>query len=118
MALVRNQAGRFVEPSLASTSAAVKGAAVALARDVRAPIVNAPGPDAYPIAGLTYLLVYGDQKDAVKGRALAEFIRWAIRDGQTMVEALGYARLPEAVVKVNEENLLKLTTAGKPLLGR
>ncbi len=118
VAVLRNQAGRFVEPTLASTTAAVGGAAAALAKDVRAPIVNSSAPDAWPISGLTYLLVYREQKDPAKGRALAEFIRWAMRDGQEMVEALDYARLPEAVVKVNEANVLVLTSGGKPLLGR
>ena len=116
VAVVRNKAGKFVEPTLASTTAAVAAAAEALAKDVRAPIANAATPDAYPIAGLTYLLVYQDQKDPARARALANFIDWAIHDGQAMAESLDYARLPEALVKVNEANLKKLTAAGKPLM--
>ena len=118
VALLRNKTGTFVEPSLASTTAAVEGSAALLAKDVRTPIVNAARPDAWPIAGLTFLLLYKDQKDAAKGRALAEFIRWAMHDGQGMAEALDYARLPEAVIKVNEAALGTLTSGGKPLLGR
>ncbi len=57
VALLRNRAGRFPEPSLASTTAAATGAAALLAKDVRTPIVNSPDPDAWPIAGLTVLLV-------------------------------------------------------------
>ena len=83
---------------------------------MRAPIANAATPDAYPIAGLTYLLVYQDQKDPARAKALANFIDWAIHDGQAMAESLDYARLPEALVKVNEANLRKLTAAGKPLM--
>ena len=116
VAVVRNKAGQFVEPTLASTTAAVAAAAEALAKDVRAPIANAATPDAYPIAGLTYLLVYQDQKDPARARALANFIDWAIHDGQALAEGLEYARLPEALVKVNEANLKKLTAAGKPLM--
>jgi phosphate transport system substrate-binding protein len=116
VALVQNKAGKFVEPTLASTTAAVAAAAEALARDVRAPIANAATPDAYPIAGLTYLLVYQDQKDPARARALANFIDWAIHDGQTLAEGLEYARLPEALVKVNEASLKKLTAGGKPLV--
>ena len=88
----------------------------ALAKDVRSPIANAATPDAYPICGLTYLLVYQDQKDPARARALANFIDWAIHDGQAMAEGLDYARLPESVVKVNEASLKKLTAAGKPLM--
>ncbi|TMQ48454.1 MAG: phosphate ABC transporter substrate-binding protein PstS [Candidatus Eisenbacteria bacterium] len=116
VALVQNKAGKFVEPSLASTTAAVAAAADALTKDVRAPIANAAAPEAYPICGLTYLLVYQDQKDPARARALANFIDWAIHDGQALAESLDYARLPESVVKVNEASLKKLTAGGKPLM--
>jgi phosphate transport system substrate-binding protein len=116
-ALLRNQAGRFVAPTLASTTAAVEGAAAALAKDVRAPIVNAPGADAYPISALTFLLVYQDQKDPVRAKALVDFITWAMREGQGMAEALDYAPLPEAVLEVNRAALRTLTANGKRLVG-
>jgi len=116
MAHVRNAAGHFIEPTLASTTAAAQGAASALAKDVRFPIVNAPAPDAYPISGLTFLLVYRDQKDPVKARALAEFIRWANSEGQEVAESLDYARLPQEVVKVNQASLMLLRVGGKPIL--
>jgi phosphate transport system substrate-binding protein len=115
VAPVKNRSGRYVAPSLASTTAAVEGASALLARDVRTPIVNSAAPDAYPIAGLTFLLVYQDQKDPVRGKALADFIRWAIHDGQEFAEALDYARLPQAVVKVNEAALATLAVSGHAL---
>ena len=116
VAHVRNKSGSFVEPTLASTTAAAEGASPLLAKDVRTPIVNSSAPTAYPICGLTFLLVYQDQKDPAKGHALATFIDWAIHEGQDVAASLDYARLPEAVVKVNEMTLRKLTVAGKPLL--
>jgi phosphate transport system substrate-binding protein len=116
VAQVRNKAGQFVEPTLASTTAAVAASAAALAKDVRTPIANASTPDSYPICGRTFLLVYQDQKDPARAKALASFIDWAMHDGQSMVEGLDYARLPESVVKVNEDNLKKLTAGGKPLM--
>jgi len=116
VALVRNKAGNFVEPSLASTIAAVAAAGPALKKDVRTPIVNAAAPDAYPIAGLTFLLVYQDMKDPARAKALANFIDWAIHDGQALAEPLEYARLPEDLVKVNEATLHTLTSGGKKLL--
>jgi phosphate transport system substrate-binding protein len=112
---VRNAAGKFIEPTLASTTAAAQGAAAALAKDVRTPIANSSNPDAYPIAGMTFLLVYKDQKDADKGKALADFIRWANSKGQEINETLEYARLPEPVVKVNEATLMQLRVAGRPI---
>jgi phosphate transport system substrate-binding protein len=118
VAHIKNAAGNFIEPSLASTTAAANGAAAALAKDVRTPIVNSADPQAYPIAGLTFLLVYKEQRDATKGRALVNFINWSMTQGQEVAEGLDYARLPAAVVKVNQTNLLTLTAAGKPIAAR
>lgn len=115
MAFVRNKAGKFMAASLASTTAAVGGAAAALAKDVRTPIVNSPAPDAYPIAGLTFLLVYQDGKDSKQARALGDFIDWAIHDGQSYADDLDYAKLPADVVKVNEGTLRLLSAGGKKL---
>jgi phosphate transport system substrate-binding protein len=116
MAFVRNKAGKYVDPSAASVTAAMTGVAALLAKDVRTPIVNSPAPEAWPISGLTFLIVYQDAKDAAKGLALARFLDWAIHDGQQYAGALGYAQLPEAIVKVNEGTLKLLTGGGKKLM--
>jgi phosphate transport system substrate-binding protein len=116
VARVRNKAGQFIEPTLASTTAAVGASAALLAKDVRNPIANAAAPDAYPISGLTFLLVYQDQKDAARAKALTGFIAWAMHDGQELAAALDYARLPDAVIKVNEATLRTLTAGGKPMV--
>ena len=118
VASIRNAAGKFIAPSIASTTAAANGAAAVLAKDVRTPIVNSPAPDAYPIAGLTFLLVNKEQRDQAKGKAIADFIAWAMTEGQKSAEALDYAPLPEAVVKVNQANLASLTFGGKPLVAK
>ncbi len=116
VASVRNKSGAFVEPTLASTTAAVAASAAALEKDVRTPIANAAAADAYPIAGLTFLLVYQDMKDAGHAKALANFIAWANHDGQELAEGLDYARLPEGVVKVNDASLKLLTAGGKKVM--
>ncbi len=116
VAEVQNASGQFVAPSLASTTSAVRGFASELQQDVRTPIVNSSAADAYPIAGLTYLLVYQEVPDEKKGKALAGFIDWAMSDGQQVVEQLSYAKLPDEVIQLNRGNLQKLTAAGKPVL--
>src|ERR1700726_4801219 len=62
---IKNAAGEFVKPSLGSISAAM--ATAQIPDDFRFSITNAPGKDAYPICGATWLLVYQEQKDATKG---------------------------------------------------
>ncbi len=104
-AVVRNRSGAFVAPSIASTTAAIAGSSKAVQKDVRALIVNAPGAKAYPISGMTYLLVYRNQRDKVKGRELTRFINWAMGAGQSMASPLLYAPLPKSVVSTNQKSL-------------
>ncbi len=114
-AAIRNQTGTFVTPSIASTKAAANGAAEAMRKDARVSIVNAPGKDAYPISGFTYLLLYQQQPDHTKGAELVDFLWWAIHDGQQHAAPLLYAPLPAAVTALNEHLLGTVTSNGKPL---
>ncbi len=84
--------------------------------DFRVSITDAPGADAYPIASFTWLLVYREQSDAVKGQALVKFLRWAVHDGQALAPELLYAPLPAEVVKQVNAKIGEITANGKPLL--
>lgn len=104
-ASLKNQAGNFVEPSIATTSAAAAGAAKHMPADYRIALVNQPGKNAYPIAGFTYLLVYEHQKNRVNGKKLVEFLHWAMNSGEKMAPALLYAPLPANVKKMVEKTI-------------
>jgi len=116
VATLKNAAGRFVNPALQSITAAAASIAGRMPSDLRVSITNAPGPDAYPISAFTYLLVYKEQKDPVKGKALVDFLWWAIHDGQQMASEMGYAPLPAEVVTKAEARIKSITHQGKPLL--
>jgi len=92
---VKNSAGEFVTPTLESITAAL--ATAEIPDDFRFSMTNAPGKEAYPIAGATWLLVYQQQKDPAKGKKLVEFLKWAAKDGEKMAKDLNYAPLPEGV---------------------
>ena len=113
---VRNQAGKFVDPTIRSTTAAAESAAKNMPADFRVSLTNPPGDDAYPIASFTWLLVYKEQANQEKGRALVQFLSWAIHDGQKYAPDLLYAPLPSPVVKQIEATLHQITFQGKPLL--
>jgi phosphate transport system substrate-binding protein len=116
---VKNQAGVFVKPSLQSVTAAAAGYAKEMPADFRVVITNAAGADAYPISGMTWLLVYEKQKDPAKGKKLVEFLQWMMHDGQKLAPELDYAPLPKPVVEKEMAQLAKVTTMdGKPLLGK
>ncbi len=114
-ALIKNKAGEFVAPSLEGVSAAAAGSASAMPDDMRVQITNADGADAYPISSYTYILVYRDQPDATKGKALADFLWWAIHDGEKYTKDLNYAPLPDEVVKKAEAKINSMNSGGKPL---
>lgn len=112
-AALRNSAGEFVQPSIASVQAAAAAVAEKMRTDVRVSLINAPGKQAYPISGFTYIMIYADQADARKGEALLAFLKWANTDGQQYAGALQYAPLPQAVTAMNTEALQGVTLAGK-----
>jgi len=92
---VKNSAGEFVKPTIESVTAAL--ATAEIPEDFRFSMTNAPGKEAYPIAGATWLLVYQQQKDPAKGKKLVEFLKWAMAKGGGMAKSLDYAPLPETV---------------------
>ena len=115
IAALKNREGTFVTPSIESTSAAAAGAAKTMPADFRVSLVNAPGKDSYGICGMTWLLVYKDQKNPAKGKALVSFLRWAIRDGQKLGPPLDYAPLPKPVVDMVDKTLKQIASGGKSL---
>jgi phosphate transport system substrate-binding protein len=92
---IKNSVGEFVKPTLDSVTAAL--ATANIPDDFRFSMTNAPGKDAYPICGATWLLVYQQQKDAAKGKKLVEFLKWALTTGEAMAKDLDYAALPDSV---------------------
>jgi phosphate transport system substrate-binding protein len=113
---IKNQAGKFIEPTIESTTAAAASAANNMPADFRVSLTNPSGADAYPIASFTWLLVYKDQPNEAKGKSLVKFLWWAIHDGQRHPASLLYAPLPAPVVKQIEAKVKQITYSGKPLL--
>jgi phosphate transport system substrate-binding protein len=97
IAELKNAAGEFVAPSIASATAAAAGAAGKLPAntDYRVSIVNANGKGAYPISSFTWIIAYQKQPDPAKGKKLVDFLRWALTEGQALAGPLDYAPLPE-----------------------
>ena len=105
---VKNADGDYVKPSLESVTAAL--ATATIPDDFRFSFVNAPGKMSYPISGVTWLLVYQQQKSADKGQKLVSFLKWVLNDGEKMATDLDYASLPENV----RERVLKAVDTIKP----
>jgi len=105
---VQNASGAFVRASVEGVTAAATAAAAAMPADFRVSITNAPGATAYPISSFTWLLFYEHPNDKKAAKTMVEFMRWALAEGQTLAEPLGYAPLPDSVVKLEMEALKKI----------
>jgi phosphate transport system substrate-binding protein len=105
---VKNGAGVFVKADLNSVSEAAQGAAANMPEDFRVSITNAPGKGSYPISSFTWLLVPQQIAAANKGKALVDFLRWMVGDGQKFTTALAYAPLPKAVVAKEEKAIARI----------
>jgi phosphate transport system permease protein/phosphate transport system substrate-binding protein len=139
-ASLMNRAGNFVEPTLDSTQAAAQAAIImnntgtAANTTGGAPIslpggdqswshvslLDAPGANSYPIASFSYLILYKELSTNInsmeKAQALAQFVNWAITDGQQFASTLHYVPLPDSVVQHNQQTLRSLTFNGQPVL--
>ncbi|HEY6907502.1 MAG TPA: phosphate ABC transporter substrate-binding protein PstS, partial [Ignavibacteriaceae bacterium] len=63
----------------------------------------------WPISGFTWLLVYKDMKDKKKAKAIVNFLKWAVSDGEKYAKDLYYAPLPPEVVKLNQKKISTIT---------
>jgi phosphate transport system substrate-binding protein len=114
MASLENAAGNYITPSVDSTAAAANG--VDLPVDMKIMLTNSTDPNAYPIVGYTWILVYVNQTNKSKGEALASMLWWAIHDGQQYEAPLDYAPLTSAAVALAEKEIESINYQGQPFI--
>jgi phosphate transport system substrate-binding protein len=98
---VQNSSGKFIAPSVASTTTAMAG--VPMPPDFRKVATNTSNPAGYPITGFTFILVYPNAKPQVKG-----LLQWCLTDGQKEAATLDYAPLPANIQKQAEAAVAKI----------
>ncbi len=123
MATLENQSGNFVKPSPETASAAFEGTEIP--DDFALEVPNPKTPDAYPIAGLTWLLIYPEYDNENKYKALKRILKWGYQNkGEEIAVELGYIPIPKDVeqeainvidndVKVASENNQTRTASEK-----
>ena len=116
-AKMQNKAGNFVTPSIASVTAAAN---ITIPADAKVSLTNTDAADGYPISGLSWVLIYKEQKyaDRSQDRAtkMLKLIWWMTHEGQQYSAALNYAPLSPAAVSTGEAILKSATYDGKPIL--
>jgi phosphate transport system substrate-binding protein len=98
---VQNKSGAFVEPSRETFSEAVDGADWSQHADFYQIVTDAPGPNSWPITGITFVLVptSATVKDAARSKAALDFFHWALTEGQDDASKEHYVALPPDLVR-------------------
>jgi phosphate transport system substrate-binding protein len=120
-ASVQNKAGKYVEPTLASTSAAAEG--IEVPANLGFAIKNPSSPAAYPITSQTFVVVYKDMcKAGVPGgesaaQGVVKFLDYGLGEGQSVLSKADYAALPAAILAKSKEAVAGLQCNGKAITG-
>jgi phosphate transport system substrate-binding protein len=100
---VQNRAKQWLLPSLKTVAAAAANTRSVTPRQFS--IVNAGGKKSYPIAGYSWVLLYKNQADTAKGKALVKLFNWMLTTGQKYAKPLDYVPLPKPAVKLGQSSV-------------
>ncbi|MGA8007124.1 MAG: phosphate ABC transporter substrate-binding protein PstS [Burkholderiales bacterium] len=101
---MKNREGNFVSPNSDSFKAAAAGADWHAAPGMYLILTDAPGAQAWPIAGATFILMHKVQEKPENAKAVLEFFKWAYANGDKMAESLDYVPMPNNVVSLIESS--------------
>lgn len=91
---VLNPAGKFVKASPETITAACREIEGSEWAKFAVSLVNAPGPDSYPVSSFTWLYVPAIPRDGTRAAALNNLLNWMYTEGQRAVAQEGYPALP------------------------
>jgi phosphate transport system substrate-binding protein len=94
-AQIKNKAGKFIEPTADSASAAADG--IDVKDNLLFSALNAKGDTSYPITYQSWVIVYAKQADKAKGAALKAYLKYLVGDGQKFLKDLDFAPLPKSL---------------------
>jgi phosphate transport system substrate-binding protein len=113
---VKNKAGNFVTPSLASTSAAAEG--IEVPANLGFAIKNPSAAGAYPITSQTFIVVNKDLcKAGIPGgegaaKGVKRFLEYGLNQGQAVLSQADYAQLPASILAKSKEAVAGLQCNG------
>jgi phosphate transport system substrate-binding protein len=116
-ASIKNQKGKFMKPTLASTSAAMD---IDLPPHMMVSLTNTDAPEGYPVAGFTWVLLYKEQayeaRSEAKAKELVKLVWWMTHEGQKYAEPMSYAPLSKKAVQKAEGLIKSVTFNGKAIM--
>ncbi|MBF2062825.1 MAG: phosphate ABC transporter substrate-binding protein PstS [Calothrix sp. C42_A2020_038] len=97
MATMQNRAGQFVQPSPETAARVLEGQTIP--QNFALEIPDPEGQEAYPIVGLTWLLLYHQYDNPAKATAIKNFVNWALSEGEQYVVQLGYVPVSQEIAQ-------------------
>lgn len=96
-ALLRNKAGKFVEPTMDAFAAAAANADWGSVKNFAVDLNDEFGDKSWPIESATFVLVPTDPKNPAQNTAVLKFFDWAFTNGDPIATQLLYIPLPDSV---------------------
>jgi phosphate transport system substrate-binding protein len=93
--MLKNAAGNFVEPNIATFENAAETGNFDPKKDFYVWLTSSPGKTSWPIAGATFILLAKDKKDTNK--KTIKFFDWAYTNGDGTAKNLIYIPLPKNI---------------------
>lgn len=105
IAELRNRAGKFVGPAPGAIEAATLAVPWRAGEQTQPQFIDAPGAASYPIVA-TVLAVLNKDPDTRENRRARAFLAWALSNGQSTAQSLGYAAMPAALAQEMRDLLM------------
>jgi phosphate transport system substrate-binding protein len=94
--LMKNKAGRFVQPNGETFAAAAENADWTVP-NYAVDLTDLPGEQSWPIVTATFVLVPKDPSKATASDAILKFFKWAFAHGDAAARSLQFVPLPDKV---------------------
>jgi phosphate transport system substrate-binding protein len=116
---VQNKTGKFIAPTLDTTSAAGDGLTVP--PDLGISTIDSANPAAYPIVSQTFIVVYKDLckagLSAGDAAGMKKFLAYGLAAGQDVAKQLQFAPLPDAIKTASQSAVDGLQCNGAAIAG-
>jgi phosphate transport system substrate-binding protein len=112
VALLENQAGKFLLPNAETVSAAAAALTPRTPPDERLTLVFAPGPDSYPLINYEYAIVSAKQPSQQTATEISNFLLWCISpqggSASSFLDPVHFIALPTPIRARSEMQIAKI----------
>jgi phosphate transport system substrate-binding protein len=97
---LKNRDGNYLQPDDDNFKAAAANAEWTKTPGFAVVLTDQAGKNAWPITGVSYILLHKQQENAAKGQEVLKFFDYAFKNGDAAATELDYVPLPDAVTKL------------------